>query len=131
LGKKTNRGLYRHQGKKEQPDFDVLSVVGVDQRRSVVKREAVERCVYPMVAEAARCLDEDVVRSPGDLDLAMVMGTGFPPFRGGLLRFADAEGLSTIVDGLRKWQDKLGERFEPPAPLVERAKSGRGFYNGA
>jgi 3-hydroxyacyl-CoA dehydrogenase/enoyl-CoA hydratase/3-hydroxybutyryl-CoA epimerase len=131
LGKKTNRGLYRHQGKKEQPDFDVLSVVGVDQRRSVVKREAVERCVYPMVAEAARCLDEDVVRSPGDLDLAMVMGTGFPPFRGGLLRFADAEGLSTIVDGLRKWQDKFGERFESPPALVDRARSGRGFYDGA
>ncbi len=129
LGKKSGLGLYRHQGKKEQPDLEVLSVIGVDHRRSVGKQEAVERCVYPMVAEAARCLDEKVVRSPGDLDLAMVMGTGFPPFRGGLLRYADAEGLSTIVDGLRKWQDKLGDRFEPPPALIDRSSSGRGFYN--
>ena len=131
LGKKSGLGLYRHQGKKEQPDLEVLSVIGVDHRRSVGKQEAVERCVYPMVAEAARCLDEKVVRSPGDLDLAMVMGTGFPPFRGGLLRYADAEGLSTIVDGLRKWQDKLGDRFEPPPALIDRSSSGRGFYNAA
>ena len=128
LGKKSGLGLYRHHGNKAQPDFEVLSILGVDRRRSVKEAEAVERCVYPMVAEAARCLDEKVVRGPGELDLAMVMGTGFPPFRGGLLRYSDATGLSAIVDGLKYWQDKLGKRFEPPSALCERASSERGFY---
>lgn len=128
LGKKTNRGLYRHTGRASRPDPDALSLVGVERRRSVDEKAAVERCVYLMVAEAARCLEETIVRSPGELDLAMVMGIGFPPFRGGLLRHADEVGLSTVVDGLRKWRDRFGSRFEPPAALVERARSGNGFY---
>ena len=96
--------------------------------RAVEAAETIQRCIYLMVSEAVRCLEEGVVRSPGELDLAMVMGIGFPPFRGGLCRYADSVGLQSVVDGLRGWQDKLGQRFEPPSALVERAKSGKGFY---
>jgi 3-hydroxyacyl-CoA dehydrogenase len=128
LGKKSGRGLYRHQSEKAEPDLEVLSAIGTEHRGSVDDTEALQRCIYLMVSEAARCLEEGVVRSPGELDLAMVMGIGFPPFRGGLCRYADSVGLSSVVDGLRDWQDKLGQRFEPPSALVERAASGRGFY---
>ncbi len=128
LGKKSGQGLYRHQGEKAEPDLEVLSVIGTEPRRSVDETEAIQRCIYLMVSEAARCLEEGVVKSPGELDLAMVMGIGFPPFRGGLCRYADSVGLQSVVDGLRGWQDKLGQRFEPPSALVERAKSGKGFY---
>jgi 3-hydroxyacyl-CoA dehydrogenase/enoyl-CoA hydratase/3-hydroxybutyryl-CoA epimerase len=128
LGKKSGRGLYRHQGAKAEPDSEVLSVIGAEPRRSVDAAETIQRCIYLMVSEAVRCLEEGVVRSPGELDLAMVMGIGFPPFRGGLCRYADSVGLQSVVDGLRGWRDKLGSRFEPASELVERAGSGKGFY---
>ncbi|MFQ5790208.1 MAG: 3-hydroxyacyl-CoA dehydrogenase NAD-binding domain-containing protein, partial [Acidobacteriota bacterium] len=128
LGKKTGRGLYVHAGKKPKPDPAVVSLLGIDTRQPAKGEEVVERSVYVMIAEAARCLEEKVVRSPGELDLAMVMGIGFPPFRGGLLRHADSLGLSSVVDGLRRWRDKLGLRFAPPEALIERARSNVGFY---
>ena len=135
LGKKAGRGFYRYDGKpgkpgkpgkKETPDATVLAMAGVD-RSPVPADELIERALGLMVAEAARCLDEEIVASAGELDLAMVMGTGFPPFRGGLLRYADGYGLNRIVDNLKKWQDRLeglGRRFEPPKSLCNR----KSFY---
>ena len=124
LGKKTGRGLYRYDGKKESPDETVLAIVGVDRRPAAAAEDCVERGLGLMIAEAARCLDEGIVRSPGELDLAMVMGTGFPPFRGGLLRYADRYGVARIVEDLTKWSDRLGSRFEPPPTLRDR----KAFY---
>jgi len=67
------------------------------------------------------------VRKPSDLDLAMIMGTGFPPFRGGLCRWADTQGLEHLVTILRQLADRLGERFQPSVAL-ERAADGGGLY---
>ena len=130
LGKKAGRGFYRYDGKpgkKETPDATVLAIAGVDPLRNesrVPADELIERALGLMVAEAARCLDDEIVASAGELDLAMVMGTGFPPFRGGLLRYADGYGVNRIVDNLKKWQDKLGRRFEAPKFLSNR----KSFY---
>ena len=77
-----------------------------------------------MIAEAARCLDEGIVQSPGELDLAMVMGTGFPPFRGGLLRYADSYGVARVVEDLERLSERFGGRFAPRASLRGR----RSFY---
>ncbi len=123
LGKKSGRGFYHYDGKKETPDATVLAIVGVDPN-PVPARDLIERALGLMIAEGARCLDDAVVRSPGELDLAMVMGTGFPPFRGGLMRYADEQGLNRISDDLKKWQDKLGSRFAPPPSLAAR----KSFY---
>lgn len=125
LGKKTGKGLYLHRGRKPVPDPEALRLLGIERRRRVAGAEAVERTIYPMVNEAARCLAQGVVRSAGELDLAMVMGIGFPPFRGGLLRFAEEEGLSKIVEALARLSDRLGPRFAPSAALLEKAGSGR------
>jgi len=119
LGKKSGRGFYRYDGKKERPDATALAVVGVDWR-GVSAKDAVERGLGLMIAEAARCLEEGIVRTAGELDLAMVMGTGFPPFRGGLLRYADATGLERVTEDLTKWRERLGIRFDPPRSLAER-----------
>lgn len=119
LGKKAGRGFYRYDGKKETPDATVLALVGVDSK-PVPASELIERALGLMVAEGARCLDDDIVGTPGELDLAMVMGTGFPPFRGGLMRYADTYGLDRITEDLKKWQDKLGPRFTPPESLSTR-----------
>jgi 3-hydroxyacyl-CoA dehydrogenase/enoyl-CoA hydratase/3-hydroxybutyryl-CoA epimerase len=124
LGKKAGRGLYRYDGKKESPDETVLTIVGVARGPARAAKDCVERGLGLMVAEAARCLDEGIVRSPGELDLAMVMGTGFPPFRGGLLRYADHYGVARIVDDLAKWSGQLGSRFDPPPSLRDR----KAFY---
>jgi len=123
LGKKTGRGFYRYEGKEETPDATVLAIAGAD-RQPVPPAELIERGLGLMIAEAARCLDDGIVASAGELDLAMVMGTGFPPFRGGLLRYADSYGLERVAGDLDKWKAKLGIRFEPP-PFLSRA---RAFY---
>jgi 3-hydroxyacyl-CoA dehydrogenase/enoyl-CoA hydratase/3-hydroxybutyryl-CoA epimerase len=83
--------------------------------------------VLPMVNEAARCLEEEVVRSASDLDLALIFGTGFPPFRGGLCRWADQEGLRQIIGTLERLEGTVGERFRPSEALVRTAEAG-GFY---
>ena len=81
--------------------------------------------ILPMVNEAARCLAERIVDGPGALDLAMVFGIGFPPFRGGLCRWADSEGLPTIVAparGARRARAARASRRATPcenSPLAE------------
>jgi hypothetical protein len=87
----------------------------------------VTRSLYPMVNEAARALDEGIVGSAGEGDLALVMGIGWPPFRGGLMRWADAERVPEIVERLGHWSALVDPRFAPSAALKERARGG-GFY---
>jgi len=86
------------------------------------------RLVLPMINEAARCLEAGIVARPADVDLAMVLGTGFPPFRGGLLRHADALGLTAVVQGLEALAGRHGTRFLAARLLLEMAREGRGFH---
>ena len=124
FGKKSGRGFYRHEGKKSVADPEVVALVGA-RGGKLVNDEALERAVGLMVAEAARCLDEGIVRSAGELDLAMVMGTGFPPFRGGLLRHADQIGVARVREQLEKLRAAHGERFAVPEALASLSA----FYN--
>ena len=89
-----------------------------------------ERLILPMVNEAARCLAEGIVDGPGALDLALVFGIGFPPFRGGLCRWADSEGLPTIVTRLEALAAARGPRLAPSDALRQFAARG-GFYSAA
>ncbi|KIA78544.1 hypothetical protein DB43_DU00110 [Parachlamydia acanthamoebae] len=81
-----------------------------------------------MINEAARCLTEKIVQKPSDIDMALILGTGFPPFRGGLLRYADSRGIQTVVDRLKEFEQKEGARFSPCELLLEMAKENRNFY---
>lgn len=74
-------------------------------------------------------LDEGIASCAADLDLAMIMGTGFPPFRGGLLRYADDLGIATVVDALRALEAKHGARFAPSEALLRVQSGGRSFYD--
>jgi 3-hydroxyacyl-CoA dehydrogenase/enoyl-CoA hydratase/3-hydroxybutyryl-CoA epimerase len=85
--------------------------------------------VLAMVNEAAYCLEEAVVRDPRDIDVAMVMGTGFPPFRGGLLRHADAVGIPIVTDRISRLADAQGERFRPATLLDVMVRERRSFYS--
>ena len=81
-----------------------------------------------MVNEAARVLEDGIVSTARDVDLAMIMGTGFPPFRGGLLRFADTLHPRGVLDRLRTLEEDHGARFSP-APTIERlAAADETFY---
>ena len=86
------------------------------------------RLVYPMLNEAARCLESGIVSEPDMIDLAMVLGTGFAPFRGGPLRLADAIGCRQLVTELDALSADLGPRFRPCELLRSLASEGRGIY---
>ena len=87
-----------------------------------------DRLVLSMVNEAARTIDEKVVDAPEDVDFGMIMGTGFPPFRGGLLRYADSVGLDKIISRLKEFESKFGLRFKPSQAILKRAEQKKKFY---
>jgi len=78
-----------------------------------------------MISEAALCLDERIIDSPQVVDTGMIFGTGFPPFRGGLLRYADSVGNTAVWNGLKSLAEKFGNRLSPADSL----KEGKSFYN--
>ena len=131
LGKKNGKGFYDYTIEKGKKKIDpvVYDLLGVKPRASSMPvTEIVNRCILPVINEAARCLEESVVETASDVDLGMIMGTGFPPFRGGLLRYADSIGLAQIVEQLRDLESRIGERFAPAEVLVKMASQGESFY---
>ena len=98
------------------------------ERRKFRDRDIRARLVVQMINEAARALHQGIVRTAAEVDLAMIMGTGFPPFRGGLLRFADSLHPKGVLDRTRELETKHGARFEAADLLVELATSDRTFY---
>jgi 3-hydroxyacyl-CoA dehydrogenase / enoyl-CoA hydratase / 3-hydroxybutyryl-CoA epimerase len=133
LGHKTFLGFYKwnaETGRRESPDNDFVTKVvhGGTSKSKLAEsdQEMIERQIFPMINEAARSLLEDkIVQSPEMLDLAMIFGTGFPPFRGGLLRYADSVGVPHIVQALKKLESKYGPRFAPAPSLAKVTR----FYN--
>ncbi|WP_024954701.1 3-hydroxyacyl-CoA dehydrogenase NAD-binding domain-containing protein [Sulfurospirillum arcachonense] len=126
LGKKSGSGFYMYKGKEKTINTQVNTYI---QNQTLLSEdEIVKRCIYMMINEAARCLEEEIVKSSEELDLAMIMGTGFPPFRGGLLKYADSIGTKKIYEELENLQNSYGSRFEP-APLIKKlAVSNKKFY---
>lgn len=132
LGKKNGKGIYTYddpknpKGRLDPKIYEIMGVTPVP--GAVSAEEMLERCILPMINEASRCLEEGVVSSASEVDLGMIMGCGFPPFRGGLLRYADTLGAKTIVDRLRKYQTRHGARYEPAPALLKRAEHDQKFY---
>ena len=128
-GKKNGKGLYVYtDGKRQEPDRSVYALLGVTSPHPADPKAVVERMVLAMINEAALILDQKIVATPGELDLAMIMGTGFPPFRGGLLRYADSLGAQNIVARLEELAKRISKRFAPSAPLRRLAERGGKFY---
>src|SRR5687768_1794660 len=99
LGRKSGEGFYVHAKDKDpSPSSKAESLRPKGARKQLSAEELTSRLVLLMINEAARCLEEGVVESAADVDLAMVMGTGFAPFRGGPLRYADSLGLPKVAD---------------------------------
>jgi 3-hydroxyacyl-CoA dehydrogenase/enoyl-CoA hydratase/3-hydroxybutyryl-CoA epimerase len=129
LGRKVGRGFYKYRdGTKAtaNKEADKLRPPRLPNPPSLEELE--KRMVLLMVNEAARCLEEGLVESAGDIDFAMVMGTGFAPFRGGPLRYADSIAVTKVADELARLADTAGPHYAPCPLLRDMAKSGKRFY---
>lgn len=120
-GKKGDRGFYVYEGDDPQPneDYDPSSPES-DPDTKEIKR----RLVNLIIAEAVRCLEDDIVATANELDLAMILGTGFAPFRGGPLKHADNYGLDRVVSELETFTEVHGDRFQVPDLLRDKAENG-------
>jgi 3-hydroxyacyl-CoA dehydrogenase / enoyl-CoA hydratase / 3-hydroxybutyryl-CoA epimerase len=132
LGRKAKKGFYLYErDKRGGPDPDTYRDLGLSspsKNPSLSSSEIQDRLILPMINEAAFCLAEGIVGSPAKLDLAMIFGTGFPPFLGGLCAYADSLGAKAVVEGLEKLAAEKGPRFNPAQLLVEMAKTGKKFF---
>jgi 3-hydroxyacyl-CoA dehydrogenase/enoyl-CoA hydratase/3-hydroxybutyryl-CoA epimerase/3-hydroxyacyl-CoA dehydrogenase/enoyl-CoA hydratase/3-hydroxybutyryl-CoA epimerase/enoyl-CoA isomerase len=130
LGQKSGAGFYSYaKGSRgvDDPALERFLAKCRRGRREVGPEEITDRLFLPMLTEASRVLTEGVVREPGDVDMGLILGIGFPTFRGGLLRWTDALGLPAVLEKLRKYEP-LGPRFQPTEQMRRLAAAGKGFY---
>jgi 3-hydroxyacyl-CoA dehydrogenase/enoyl-CoA hydratase/3-hydroxybutyryl-CoA epimerase len=133
LGRKAKRGFYLYgedsekKGKGRQVDPAVYRLLGW-RPGEVADEEIVERCWLQMLNETARCMEEGIITDPADVDIGVIFGFGFPPFRGGLLREADRQGLPWVVERLEHYAARRGSRLEPAQRLRDMARKGERFY---
>lgn len=115
-GKKSGKGFYIYQGKEKRENPEIKNLVKPfikQNNREISDQEIVERVLYVMINEAWRCLQEKIVTDEDTVDLAMIMGTGFPPFRGGLMQYAHEVGPEKIIERLKYYETLYGARFKP------------------
>ncbi len=132
LGRKGRQGFYAYDEKGRRGDVDesvYQLYAGGTKRTTVPKEEIQRRLSLAMVNEAARCLEEGIIRSARDGDIGAVFGIGFPPFRGGPFRHIDSVGPAEVVKQLEALDAKHPGRFTPARVLVEMAREGRTFYH--
>lgn len=129
LGAKTKAGFYEYAGKDKYPNTHVTSMLE-NNNKIIEDEEIVQRCIYIMINEASRCLEENIVTDASIIDFAMITGTGFPPYKGGLLSYANEIGLKNILESLRKFEKDYGERFTPSNLLIKLVEEYEDFETG-
>lgn len=130
LGQKSGAGFYSYaKGSRgvDDPAFAAILERCRTQQRTLAQEEITERLFLPMLVEASLILMEGIVRDPADVDMGLILGIGFPAFRGGLLRWADTTGLAKILATLSKYEP-LGPRFRPTEQMRRLAAEGKGFF---
>ncbi len=134
LGQKNGIGFYKYEldrrGKaKKLIDAGTQAIVDkvVKRKVEVTDEEIVERMMFPMIFECARCLEENIVASATEVDMGLLLGLGFPPFRTGALKYADSVGLSNIVEASKKYIE-LGKMYEPTAGFNAKADASETYY---
>lgn len=129
LGEKTKAGFYEYAGRDTYPNSHVTSMLE-NNNKIIEDEEIVQRCIYIMINEASRCLEENIVTDASIIDFAMISGTGFPAYKGGLLSYANEIGLKNILESLRKFEKEFGSRFTPSNLLVKLVEEYEDFETG-
>jgi 3-hydroxyacyl-CoA dehydrogenase/enoyl-CoA hydratase/3-hydroxybutyryl-CoA epimerase/enoyl-CoA isomerase len=134
LGEKNGKGFYRYEkdkrGKnKKMVDEAVTDILKphVGELKTLSEEEIISRLMVPYAMESVRCLEENIVASPTELDMAMVYGVGFPPFKGGIIRYLDHMGLTAFCERAQQ-MSALGGLYQPTEKLLAMAANGESFY---
>jgi 3-hydroxyacyl-CoA dehydrogenase len=134
-GQKTGAGIYRYEpgSRLPIPDPDVTALIEAEsarlgiERRPISEDEIVERCIYALVNEGARILEEGIAQRSSDIDIIYVYGYGFPAFRGGPMFYADLVGLQTVYERIQAYEDRHGSLWKPAPLLTQLARENRHF----
>ena len=129
LGLKTKAGFYEYDGKDKYVNTHVTSMIQ-NNTKIFEDEQIVQRCIYIMINEASRCLEENIVSDASIIDFAMITGTGFPAYKGGLLSYANEIGLKNILESLRTFEKEYGSRFTPSNLLIKLVEEYEHFETG-
>jgi len=130
LGKKSKKGFYLYNSntfnkgktKGKQPDESIYSLLAIDKNSTLSDELISQRALFLMLNEAARCLDEGIIRSVRDGNIGAIFGIGFPPFLGGPFQYIEKIGADTIVEKMNAWAQQYGERYTPSNALIKMIK---------
>ncbi|MDF3008500.1 MAG: multifunctional fatty acid oxidation complex subunit alpha [Enterobacter kobei] len=134
FGQKNGQGFWRYKAdskgkpKKEEDSAVDDLLAGISQpKRDFSDEEIIARMMIPMVNEVVRCLEEGIIASPAEADMALVYGLGFPPFHGGAFRWLDTQGSAKYLDMAQQYQH-LGPLYQVPEGLHEKARHNEPYY---
>jgi len=136
FGQKNGKGFYAYIPDKKgvpkktvDPEAQELlkPLVLTNNSASITDQDIVDRMMLPLIIECSRCVEDGIVNTPVEVDLALVYGLGFPPFRGGPFRYADAAGLAALCEKAGKFSS-LGKLYEPTARMLKLAEDGGTFH---
>jgi 3-hydroxyacyl-CoA dehydrogenase / enoyl-CoA hydratase / 3-hydroxybutyryl-CoA epimerase len=131
LGKASGSGFFIYKKGRKSPNQEIYQILIKNRIRkngSISESEILDRCILRMINESALCLEEKIVEKPEYVDMALMLGIGFPPFRQGLLKYADDIGINNIFSGLEVYEAKYGKRFKPASLITEMAKKKERFH---
>jgi len=130
LGRKGGEGIYDYddKGRRRQFNPDILAAIKAPPNKKYIS-EVQDRLFLIMLNEATRCLDENIITEPSQLDLALIYGIGFPPYRGGILRYADSVGIKIVHQKLAFLSTVAGENYAPTNTILEKVASDSNFYS--
>jgi 3-hydroxyacyl-CoA dehydrogenase/enoyl-CoA hydratase/3-hydroxybutyryl-CoA epimerase/enoyl-CoA isomerase len=136
FGQKNGKGFYQYVPDKKgvpkkelDPDTAGIlqALVTQDHSAAITDQDIIDRMMLPLIIECSRCLEDGIVNTPVEVDMGLVYGLGFPPFRGGAFRYADAVGLQALCKTAERFAS-LGKLYEPTAQMLQLAETGRAFY---
>ena len=136
LGQKTDQGFYRYEpdkkGKPKKLNDDgvdaVLASLHAEGIQKLERNDIIARMMIPMCLEVVRCIEENIIATPNEADMALIMGIGFPPFRGGAIRYMESMGLEKFCQLADKFAH-LGPLYQPTDKLREMAANGQSFFS--